>query len=236
MVRVEPATRRRQGERSDEPEESEPPPPLPDRRPSRSLLRRPALAILAALLLGLVLLVPIGALSVTGTGQQAGAARQAAPGTGHITHAIELSAATTPTAWGWGNDPGNSTSNNKSPVKATTGSKASNLPPGATVTQVAAGSNGSAMALTSDGYVYAWGNNQYGQAGYPTTGEGGADVYYSPLKIVRAGDGHRHRHGRRLRHGVERASAISTRGGTRPTVSSATARSPGTTPAPSRSS
>jgi len=152
---------------------------LPDRRHPRSLLRRPAPAILAVLLLGLVLLVPIGALSATGTGQQAGVAR----GTGHITHAIELSAATTPTAWGWGNDPGNGSSNNKSPVKATTGSKASNLPPGATVTEVAAGSNGSAMALTSDGYVYAWGNNQYGQLGYKTSGEGGADVYYSPLKV-----------------------------------------------------
>lgn len=157
---------------------------MPDRRPRRSLLRRPALAILAALLLGLVVLVPIGALSITGRGQQAGAAHQGAPSTGHITHAIELSAATTPTAWGWGNDPGNSKANSKSPVMATTGSKSSNLPPGATVTQVAAGSNGSAMALTSDGYVYAWGNNQYGQAGHPTTGEGGDDIYYSPLKVA----------------------------------------------------
>ncbi len=152
-------------------------------RPPRLPLRRPALAILAVLLLGLVLLVPIGALSATGPGQQAGGVRPGAPAAGHITHAIELSAATTPTAWGWGNDPGNSSSNNKSPVKATTGSKVSNLPPGATVTEVSAGSNGSAMALTSDGNVYAWGNNKYGQLGYKTTGEGGADVYYSPLKV-----------------------------------------------------
>ncbi len=147
--------------------------------PIRQLAARTPTRVVAAVVLGLLLLVPAAALSVTTAGRSAGAGHRSG-----TVHAIELSAATTPTAWGWGNYPGNGTTNNKSAVKATTGSAFGNLPAAATVTQVAAGSNGTSLVLTSDGYVYAWGNNLYGQAGYPTTGKSGADDLLKPTRIL----------------------------------------------------
>ena len=143
----------------------------------RHLATRAPTRALAAVLLGLVLLLPAAVLSPNGGGGSAGA------GHGGAVHAIELSATTTPTAWGWGNYPGNGTTNSKSPVKASTDSQSSHLPPGATVTQVAAGSNGAALALTSDGIVYAWGNNQYGQDGFATSGSGGTDHLQKATKV-----------------------------------------------------
>ena len=129
-----------------------------------------------------MLLVPVGVLSVTGAGQQAGAPA------GHpqrpIIHAVELSAATTPYRMGLGQRSGNSTTEQQVAGQSEDRVQASQPPPwchGHRRSPPAP--NGSAMALTSYGYVYAWGNNQYGQAGYKTTGQGGADIYYSPLKV-----------------------------------------------------
>ena len=181
---LEPFVRRRQ--REDAMEHGEPSPKARHGgRPARSartlgirhLATRAPTRALAAVLLGLVLLLPAAVLSPNGGGGSAGA------GHGGAVHAIELSATTTPTAWGWGNYPGNGTTNSKSPVKASTDSQSSHLPPGATVTQVAAGSNGAALALTSDGIVYAWGNNQYGQDGFATSGSGGTDHLQKATKV-----------------------------------------------------
>jgi len=69
-------------------------------------------------------------------------------------------------AWGWGDDPGNGTSQSSLPVPLTIGDNP-NLEPGATVSAVASGSDGANLAL-SGGEVYAWGDNSYGELELPT--------------------------------------------------------------------
>ena len=77
------------------------------------------------------------------------------------------------TGWAWGNNGegelGNgTTTNSKVPVQVS-------LPPGTTVTAVAAGGNHS-LALTSTGQVLAWGANTWGQLGNGTTINSSAPV------------------------------------------------------------
>lgn len=97
--------------------------------------------------------------------------------------AYETCSSPAPAAWGWGEFPGQSdVSNSITPAPVTTGDgSGSTLPCGATVTSVASGgnnsgedgkstlANGTTAALTNAGWLYAWGDDQYGQAGISTS-------------------------------------------------------------------
>jgi alpha-tubulin suppressor-like RCC1 family protein len=96
----------------------------------------------------------------------------------------EQPSSTSPAAWGWGNYPGNNSANSEIPVSVSTGTGKKDLPTGVTVTAVAAGSDGADLALTTDGYVYAWGDNSYGELGLPITGSGGELESEVPVKVA----------------------------------------------------
>jgi len=90
---------------------------------------------------------------------------------------------TSPAAWGWGNYPGNDSANSEVPVTVSTGTAEAELPPGDTITAVAAGSDGADLALDTDGVVYAWGDNSYGELGHPITGSGGELDSEVPIEV-----------------------------------------------------
>jgi alpha-tubulin suppressor-like RCC1 family protein len=90
---------------------------------------------------------------------------------------------TSPAAWGWGNYPGNDSGNSEIPVTVSTGTGTGQLPPGDTITAVAAGSDGADLALDTEGDVYAWGDNSYGELGLPITGKGGELDSEVPVQV-----------------------------------------------------
>jgi len=95
----------------------------------------------------------------------------------------EQPSSTSPAAWGWGNYPGNDSGNSEIPVSVSTGTGKGNLPTGVSVTAVAAGADGADLALTTDGDVYAWGDNSYGELGQPITGKGGLLESEVPVQV-----------------------------------------------------
>jgi alpha-tubulin suppressor-like RCC1 family protein len=95
----------------------------------------------------------------------------------------EQPTSTSPAAWGWGNYPGNDSGNSEIPVSVSTGTGKGQLPPGDSITAVAAGSDGADLALDTDGDVYGWGDNSYGELGLPITGKGGELDSEVPVQV-----------------------------------------------------
>jgi alpha-tubulin suppressor-like RCC1 family protein len=93
---------------------------------------------------------------------------------GQYVHSLAVTSDGRALAWGWngqGELGDGTTTQRLTPIEAA-------LPPGVTVTQVAAGGNQS-LALTSDGGALAWGWNGYGQLGDGTTTD-----RYTPVPVA----------------------------------------------------